>query len=427
MRIKALSVENDLIKFSFQPSFHYICNNLTCMEDVVALQDLEDKICMFWIAENFFRRDIQPMQYFGWISYLFSLSNVYMLVLDFNLQNNDRINYDTVAQALLIVPNKSIFVNIMHSEVSIHPREVMRRRYVMNRPDTILLHLNHEMPWVEQMINNQYLNFVYGNNTELLNTYSMYNAVFRQYYYEPLQQSHATMSVSCKNMNPTSSVQAAKSMMYIPLGPTYYSYKYKGYSTKYSHSNPISNRSILCFIASRFNYPTTSPYHNERHEIQQLLNQHVFPCEVYEESRRLEFKDYMELLNNTVFAPCPSGNNPETFRHYEALEMGCIPLFINWTYRVQQLALWNGHPESEHDLQYETDKFHDYFLNSDLWKSYPGPIFTTWAELDPFLYRMSHNKSAIVDMQIAVQSWYKLFKKQIKLDIKNVVDQVFFT
>lgn len=37
-------------------------------------------------------------------------------------------------------------------------------------------------------------------------------------------------------------------------------------------------------------------------------------------------KDYMNLLGKTKFCPILRGNNIETFRLYEALEAGCLPL-----------------------------------------------------------------------------------------------------
>jgi len=40
--------------------------------------------------------------------------------------------------------------------------------------------------------------------------------------------------------------------------------------------------------------------------------------------------DYMALLADTKFVPCPRGNNVETYRFYEALESGCIPVFIDY-------------------------------------------------------------------------------------------------
>jgi hypothetical protein len=38
-------------------------------------------------------------------------------------------------------------------------------------------------------------------------------------------------------------------------------------------------------------------------------------------------QEYLDILSDTVFLPCPRGNNIETFRFYEALERGCIPVF----------------------------------------------------------------------------------------------------
>ena len=42
---------------------------------------------------------------------------------------------------------------------------------------------------------------------------------------------------------------------------------------------------------------------------------------------QLDEDEYLDLLLNSIFIPCPRGNNIETFRFYEALECGCIPVF----------------------------------------------------------------------------------------------------
>ena len=42
----------------------------------------------------------------------------------------------------------------------------------------------------------------------------------------------------------------------------------------------------------------------------------------------LKEEAYISVLLNTVFVPCPDGMNPETFRFYEALECGCLPLIV---------------------------------------------------------------------------------------------------
>jgi GR25 family glycosyltransferase involved in LPS biosynthesis len=38
--------------------------------------------------------------------------------------------------------------------------------------------------------------------------------------------------------------------------------------------------------------------------------------------------DYNALLNDSQFVPCPGGTNAETYRFWEALEHGCIPIYV---------------------------------------------------------------------------------------------------
>jgi hypothetical protein len=38
--------------------------------------------------------------------------------------------------------------------------------------------------------------------------------------------------------------------------------------------------------------------------------------------------EYSQLLLNSKYVPVPRGNHCETFRLYEALEHGCIPLYV---------------------------------------------------------------------------------------------------
>lgn len=48
----------------------------------------------------------------------------------------------------------------------------------------------------------------------------------------------------------------------------------------------------------------------------------------WQDPANLGREEYLALLLDSVFAPCPAGNNAETFRIYEALECGAIPLII---------------------------------------------------------------------------------------------------
>jgi len=42
----------------------------------------------------------------------------------------------------------------------------------------------------------------------------------------------------------------------------------------------------------------------------------------------LSAADYLTEMQQSIFVPCPGGQNPETFRFYEALMCGCIPLVL---------------------------------------------------------------------------------------------------
>jgi hypothetical protein len=42
----------------------------------------------------------------------------------------------------------------------------------------------------------------------------------------------------------------------------------------------------------------------------------------------LSREEYLDAILNSIFVPCPDGVNPETFRFYEALQAGCIPLIV---------------------------------------------------------------------------------------------------
>ena len=42
----------------------------------------------------------------------------------------------------------------------------------------------------------------------------------------------------------------------------------------------------------------------------------------------ISYDEYIGTLLDTVFVPCPGGNNAETYRFYEALECGCVPIVV---------------------------------------------------------------------------------------------------
>jgi len=83
-------------------------------------------------------------------------------------------------------------------------------------------------------------------------------------------------------------------------------------------------------------------------------------------------KEYLSMLLNTWVVPCFGGNNFETYRFYEALECGCVPLivededskeFINYITQyipILPLKSWNQAPQLLIGFQEHKETFEQY-------------------------------------------------------------------
>jgi hypothetical protein len=99
--------------------------------------------------------------------------------------------------------------------------------------------------------------------------------------------------------------------------------------------------------------------------------------------------DYINLLKNTCFVPCPRGNNLETYRIYEALECGCIPVFTELPEvldgsRVPFLVAdsWSQMVNVIHELYSNKYALEKYYMNLlDSWKEYKNRLRTRVTEL----------------------------------------------
>ena len=94
------------------------------------------------------------------------------------------------------------------------------------------------------------------------------------------------------------------------------------------------------------------------------LNEIPHVAEFYEgwnSAAALKGDAYISMLLNTVFVPCPDGVNPETFRFYEALECGCVPLvvrteenkaWINWVAEKVKIIPMNSWGDAKEFVKY---------------------------------------------------------------------------
>lgn len=101
---------------------------------------------------------------------------------------------------------------------------------------------------------------------------------------------------------------------------------------------------------------------------------------------------YSAIMENSVFAPCPAGNSPETIRLYDALESGCIPISLNHLFLRSPQALAAIGPV-------------------------PFPILKSWDELPEFLSDMKRqlleDPQTISTLQEQCITWWQRYKEFI--------------
>jgi len=110
---------------------------------------------------------------------------------------------------------------------------------------------------------------------------------------------------------------------------------------------------------------------------------------------------YSAIMEDSIFAPCPSGNNPETIRLYDALELGCIPISLSHEFLLSRDALALIGPA-------------------------PFPILGSWAELPQFLEGMKakalSNPNEILELQQCCINWWADFKIAIQKRISDRIE-----
>ena len=95
----------------------------------------------------------------------------------------------------------------------------------------------------------------------------------------------------------------------------------------------------------------------------------------WNDANQLKDKDYISLLQNTKFIPCPEGNNVETYRFYEALECGCIPVFT----KIPPILLDSKIPFLKTDTWEQVSELMKYFLkNPEQMNQYRDTILSGW-------------------------------------------------
>jgi hypothetical protein len=104
---------------------------------------------------------------------------------------------------------------------------------------------------------------------------------------------------------------------------------------------------------------------------------------------------YSAIMESSIFAPCPAGNCPDSIRIYDAMELGCIPVYLRHTFL-----------DNEYSMQ-----------------SPPFPILNSWDELPDFLERkrqeLVRNPRAFEELQKATIAWWTQTKRRIAGNIQK--------
>lgn len=136
--------------------------------------------------------------------------------------------------------------------------------------------------------------------------------------------------------------------------------------------------------------------HERRHQCVDVLNQFhgLYPTSVIIETdgfgkEVVAYPDYIDILSKTKIAPCPSGVECcDSFRLYEALEAGCLPVVDAFS------------------TNFKTPGFWQYLFREEV----PFPIVPYWDDFPQVLPVLLKEYPANANKCFA---WWQLFKRSI--------------
>jgi hypothetical protein len=110
---------------------------------------------------------------------------------------------------------------------------------------------------------------------------------------------------------------------------------------------------------------------------------------------QLKEADYSEVLGNSKFIPCPRGQHVETFRFWEALEHGAIPVYVR----------------EPNDTLYFT------FLSSKL----PILSIPSWAAARGFIQNLLQNTPTFLQYRKTLLEQWNKWKQELVVDCRRIL------
>uniref|UniRef100_A0A7S1IGV8 RXYLT1 C-terminal domain-containing protein n=1 Tax=Eutreptiella gymnastica TaxID=73025 RepID=A0A7S1IGV8_9EUGL len=158
-----------------------------------------------------------------------------------------------------------------------------------------------------------------------------------------------------------------------------------------------SQRSLLCnFLGS---------LRSHRKDMLEHLKSHDIHCAVFvnsweDKSTKHPILYRFTYLEHSKFTLCPFGNNPETMRHYEALEHGSIPIVFH--YKDPKLDVLKA-----------------------FGPNHPLPVFKSFHELPEFFRRFENDAAALDELQAKILTWWIARKDELMTQARNVIEASF--
>ncbi len=110
----------------------------------------------------------------------------------------------------------------------------------------------------------------------------------------------------------------------------------------------------------------------------------------------LAIDSYRDILLNTVFVPCPRGFwNLDSFRVYEALESGCIPI-------VEKAPI-------------------DYF--TQFYGVHPFLSVSSWEEAEPLIEALQSDPECLERKRVECVEWWLKYKAKMKKEMASAILQ----
>jgi hypothetical protein len=340
-------IDTDAI-FGIHKADFTVCATTRCASEIIKLPQLTDKMVIFLVVNNI-HSDSYFQYYLGMIYDTFKYNNMHILIVsvshglpkgpyDYKYVRDmiascsnggdqiDGIDFCDIALPQLKKDFRTLLSTLYHKKLAIvvlHDN-ILNINYVAyaqackqrGRPLFMLIHLNHEQPWIETSESVKRIEAAYEATT----------LVFRTHYSADL------MTAGGANVH------------YLPLGAgtlltdlmidgVHHNQRTYPKTIVEDASQSVQAREWLCSFAGSMKYKSRGgQQEHSRMEMVNLLQDIpgcVFhPTDDANQTPSLTREEYLRLAGATLFSLCPRGVGPETNRPHQALMMGAVPLMV---------------------------------------------------------------------------------------------------